>query len=213
MAGRSEPPYGIWGVARDVALQADGRIVAVGTNGAGLAVARYLPKGSLDPTFGKGGKVGDAFDMMWADAVAIQADGKIVAGGDLDIFRMALARLTPDGTLDPTFSGDGKRTWSVAGVEQGVTGLVIEPGGRIVAGGAAGPHEYGDDAVWRFYVTRLRSNGASDEGFGGGGIVATAFPGGGFAAGMARQPDGRVVMVGGVGDYLAGGFGVARYLA
>ncbi len=68
-----------------IAVQADGKFVAVGNadSDAEFALARYNPDGSLDSTFGDGGKVTTDFtkDGDWADAVAVQPDGKIVAAG------------------------------------------------------------------------------------------------------------------------------------
>lgn len=67
-----------------LALQADGKIVAVGDASIvnGLGVARYESDGSLDESFGEGGKKVISFGRTchW-EAVGLQADGKIVAGG------------------------------------------------------------------------------------------------------------------------------------
>src|SRR5439155_272563 len=73
-------------VALSVALQTDGRIVAAGISGTGggdadFALARYNAGGSLDTTFGMGGKVLTDFGPSSgnvANSVAVQADGKIV---------------------------------------------------------------------------------------------------------------------------------------
>ena len=87
--------------AGDVAIQADGKIVAVGVAGsmwgrlATFALARYRPDGTLDPSFGDGGKLRTRVggvppvgpdDMVgsFAAAVELQADGRIVVGGDAD---------------------------------------------------------------------------------------------------------------------------------
>jgi hypothetical protein len=89
---------------------------------------------------------------------------------------------------------------------------VIQPGGKIVAVGHAGPHESTDDIVWRFVLARLRPNGSLDPTFGGDGRISTHFAGGAFAAGVATDRNGRLVVAGGVGDANAEGFVVARYL-
>lgn len=92
-------------IALALALQADGKIVAVGTGDHGGSVARYNPNGSLDTTFGSGGVVNipKSGDLH---AVAIQPwDGKIdVAGVGSGAF---LARCNLDGSLDTTFNGTG----------------------------------------------------------------------------------------------------------
>ena len=91
-------PFGIWGVPRAIALQPDGKILAAGTNGSGFALARYERHGDLDPTFGEGGKAVTASTQggsAWA--VALQPDGKIVAGGAFDFYRFAVARFRAGG--------------------------------------------------------------------------------------------------------------------
>ena len=76
----------------DAALQADGKIVAAGSSGAMFAVARFNPDGTLDPEFSGDGRQTTAFeDQAEASAVAIQPDGRIVAGGKVRI------RSVPDG--------------------------------------------------------------------------------------------------------------------
>jgi uncharacterized delta-60 repeat protein len=108
--------------ATAVAIQSDGKIVAVGLSdviccGTGnFALARYNSDGTLDTGFGSTGKVTTDFSGSdsndWAYALAIQSDAKIVAGGfsnaggNFEDF--ALARYTPDGTLDATFGSAGK---------------------------------------------------------------------------------------------------------
>ncbi len=75
--------------ARGVAIQPDGKIVVAGTSwtgqvrGSDFAVVRYNTDGSLDTTFGTGGKVTTDFNSSYdfANAVAIQQDGKIVVAG------------------------------------------------------------------------------------------------------------------------------------
>ena len=120
-AGGADTAYG-------VAVQADGKIVAAGTatvagTGQDFAVARYLDSGALDPTFGGGtGKVTTAFgtDSDTAYALLLQADGKIVLGGDGNQgssttgIDFTLARYGADGTLDATFGTGGKVITAVA---------------------------------------------------------------------------------------------------
>jgi uncharacterized delta-60 repeat protein len=86
-----------------VAIQADGRIIAVGAGGPShdFTLARYNSDGSLDPTFGAGGKLTTDFGGFdRANAVALQTDGKIVTAG-VGNERFGLARYNPDGSLDP----------------------------------------------------------------------------------------------------------------
>ncbi len=69
--------------ANDLVIQPDGKIVAAGRSGDYFAVARYNPDGSLDTTFGAGGKANtyDVEFVGYAYAVAVQNGGKIVLAG------------------------------------------------------------------------------------------------------------------------------------
>jgi uncharacterized delta-60 repeat protein len=132
--------------------------------------------------------------------VAIQSNGKIVvagyAGGDF-----ALARYNPNGSLDPTFSGDGKQMTDF-GRFDGANGMAIQPDGRIVAAGFALNGDFG--------LARYKPNGALDLTFSGDGKQTTDFGGGSDgASGVALQGDGKIVAVGrgGPGD----DFALARY--
>ena len=77
---------------------------------------------------------------------------------------------------------------------------MIQPNGRIVAVGHAGPHEGGTSIAWRFVLARYLRNGTLDPAWGGDGKVTTFFEGGAFAHGAAGQADDHVVVVGGSGE-------------
>ena len=198
--------------ARTVALQPDGRIVVAGYHGFGLALARYRPDGRLDRSFSGNGKIGPVVWGVFALAVALQPDGRIVVAGDFDIFAFGLARFRRDGRLDRSFGGDGVVREAVDGVEQGASGIVIQPNGRIVATGSSGPHEYGDDTIPRFVLIRRLADGRRDTSFGIGGEVATFFEGGARAHGSAVDGEGHIVVVGGSGEGSIGSFALARYI-
>jgi uncharacterized delta-60 repeat protein len=193
--------------ARGIAIQADGKIVAAGvaicdpcagpTTIHDFALARYNRDGSLDTTFGEGdGKVTTDFSAGAdeAFAVAIQADGKIVAGGSAAISGVdfALARYNADGSLDPTFDGDGKVTTDYGFGSSQVKALAIQADGKIVAAG------YGSSTGFDFFLARYNSNGSLDPGFGNGGRVT--FLGFGSnnnqANGVAIQADAKIVASG-----------------
>ena len=123
-----------------------------------------------------------------------------------------MARFRADGRLDRSFNGDGVMRTQVDGGEQGANGLVIQPDGRIVATGYAGPHEGGDPTVFRFVLIGLLRDGHLDRTFGDHGKVATFFDGGAFAYGAAADADGRIVVVGGAGEGNQGSFALARYI-
>src|SRR5829696_9041667 len=118
-------------VATAVAMQTDGKIVAVGRGGpeGDFALARYNPNGSLDPTFSGDGQQTTGFGG-YASAVAIQSNGKIVVAGNGG-GSFALARYKPNGSLDPTFSGDGKLTTNFGQFSDVAEGVVFQPNAKI----------------------------------------------------------------------------------
>jgi uncharacterized delta-60 repeat protein len=151
-AGRLDPSFGGDGrvitdptpgrdVAGGVAIQPDGRIVVAGTADGRFAVVRYTVRGALDRTFGGDGIVMTRI-LRYAEVsgVAIQADGRIVVVGGARRptgGAFAIARFRRDGTLDPTFGGDGKVTTEVTGgFYEGATDVAIQADGKIVAVGA-----------------------------------------------------------------------------
>ena len=120
--GKQTTEFGPFAGASGVAIQADGKIVAVGAGGGGFALARYNADGSLDTSFsGDGKQTTDFGNFDGASAVAIQANGKIVAVGEVS-GNFALARYNPNGTLDPSFSADGKQTTDFFGDADAASG-------------------------------------------------------------------------------------------
>lgn len=147
----------------------------------------------------------------FANGVAIQADGKIVLAGRTggNGGRFALARYNTNGTLDTTFSGDGKVRTDFGNGLDAAHGVALQANGKIVAAGHANFH--------RFALARYNANGTLDSTFGGDGKVATNFTtrdafGDDFANGVAIQADGKIVAVGRAGGG-NGRFALARYLA
>ena len=201
---------------QQVAIQADGKIVVVGTGGIGtsniqFAVARFNSDGTLDETFGNPANPGTvAFSFGTAGggnnrayAVAIQSDGKIVVAGEsgTTTVRFAVARLKPDGSFDPDFGSDatipGRVLFQfVSGRPEKAFGVAIQQDGKIVLAGGTG---VGTDNE-RFAVARLNSNGTLDTSFSGDGRVVVDPPiGTGFgerANAVALQTDGKIVAVG-----------------
>jgi uncharacterized delta-60 repeat protein len=191
------------------ALQPDGMIVVAGSTlpaGAAyphMALARYRADGSLDSTFGDGGKVTTDFgNGAWARAALVQADGKVVVAGSRALEGFALARYERDGKLDPTFGLGGKVTtdFDSASFEFALAAL-LQPDGKILAVGRAG-----DD----FGLARYNPDGTLDPTFGTSGKVTTHFGGTEVAWATALQPDGKIVVTG-VTSSGDGDFAVARY--
>jgi uncharacterized delta-60 repeat protein len=195
--------------ATGVALQADGKIVAVGTTGSDFALARYNPNGSLDPSFSGDGKqtTDFAFGVAGARGMAIQADGKIMAVGE-SLAGFALARFNPNGSLDTSFSGDGLQTNDFGGAAAGRK-VAVQGDGKIVAVGQGGS---GGD----FALARYNPDGSLDPSFSGDGLQTTDFywEAADGARDVAIQANGRIVAVGaGVGGPTGTDFGLARYNA
>ena len=198
--------------AQAVAIQSDGKIVAAGGTfsfpSGDFAVARYNVDGSLDPTFGSGGKVTTDFGGFdAASAVVIQPDGRIVAAGRSGGGDFALARYNADGSLDPTFGSGGKVTTDFGGGFDAAFGVALQTDGKIIAVGQGA-------SSFDFALARYNADGSLDPTFGSGGKVTTDFTGG-FedAIAVAIQLDGRIVVT---GQTFSGGFqkfALARYNA
>ena len=189
-------------VAQALVLQRDGKIVVVGYRSPGgedseFALARYRPNGTLDSSFGTGGKVTTAFGF--ANAAALEPDGRIVAVGGILVnrpdFDFALARYTASGALDSSFGSGGKVTTTFGPTADLAQALALQPDGRIVVAGSSGFPQQRDDA---FALARYDANGTLDSGFGAGGRVTTRFttPGDDTARAVFLQPDGKIVAVG-----------------
>ena len=207
------------GIAHAVALQPDGKIVVAGSstgpfNGGDFALARYLPSGTLDTTFGGTGLVTTDFGGFAdiAIAVMLQPDGKIVVAGRATSNPVtghtdfALARYLPNGTLDTTFGGDGRVTTAFEDHSTAVA-VALQLDGKIVAIGEANNLSTGNRD---FALARYHPNGTLDTTFGGDGRVTTAFERDAAAADLALQPDGKIVLAGGVG--FPPDIALARYL-
>jgi uncharacterized delta-60 repeat protein len=206
-------------VARAIAIQSDGKIVAaggIGNNavaGAGFALVRYNTDGSLDASFGVGGKLTTQFDGgSSAAGVAIQSDGKIVAAGFAGVLSnssFALVRYNSDGSLDTGFGASGKVTTQF-GASSSVNAITIQPDGKIVAAGVAGELNKASS----FAVARYNSDGSLDTSFGTSGVVTTGLLDSSDANAIATQSDGKIVLAGHASTINAqrvSFFGLARY--
>jgi len=202
--------------AAALAVQSDGKIVAAGLAGNAMsqiwdvALLRYNANGSLDtdPITGFGGGTGIVTTDIgsssnYANAVALQADGKIVVAGNAfanpfaGTSDIAVLRYNTDGSLDTTGFGGGNGfvTTNVSGFDNGFAVAVQPLDGKIVVAGNA------DAGIAdRLALLRYNADGSPDSGFGTGGIVTRAASGPSTIAGafaVALQPaDGAIVVVG-----------------
>ena len=188
-----------------VAVQADGRLIVAGEVAGGeLAVARYLPDGTPDPGFGRGGITLIDFGARddWGTAVALAPGGKIVVAGTSGdsiggVGQAAVARLNADGTLDRTFDGDGRQVFDPAGGRHSVNAVLVGADGRVLLAGGYDPTGNTQDA-YRFWLARLDASGAPDPTFGGGdGVVQTPVGlAGAHVNAAALDGEGRIVAAG-----------------
>lgn len=191
-----------------VVLQPDGKILMAGkvnsgtTNGDDFALARYNTNGSLDLTFGAGGKVLTDFGSEYgytnshdvAHSVALQSDGKIVVSGSSNAVggRAPIARYNANGSLDTTFGGDGKVVASTGFGDYAA--VSVQSDGKIVAVGG-------------YQIERINPNGSPDTSFDGDGrrslFLGDPYPFIYDAKDVVIQPDGKI-LVGGVADSVTG---------
>jgi uncharacterized delta-60 repeat protein len=205
--GNLDPSFGHGGVARAqfgsngafaqaLALQPDGKIVVAGSTWSGSrqvgVLARFAPDGSLDPSLGTNGTTATApATRVWAFALALQPDGKIVLAGRANDYSaaFALARYRADGTLDPSFGSGGQATLAL-GEYTGAYGLAIQPDGKIVVAGSTTGTRYD------LALARINPNGTPDAGFGTNGVATTTIGEGAAAYAVVVQPDGKIVAAG-----------------
>jgi uncharacterized delta-60 repeat protein len=186
---------------RSVAIQADGKILIVGTSDSHAALARYNADGSPDQTFGSGGKVvvqlyptGEGLTE-----VVLQPDGKILAAGSPSQGQgFILARFDPNGGLDPGFGTGGFATATFGDQIAEAEGVVLQPDGKIIVIGSSGAG-YGSE-LNDFAIARFNADGSVDQNFGSGGKLKTHFSGqfntGTRAAEAVLQPDGKLIVAG-----------------
>jgi uncharacterized delta-60 repeat protein len=214
--GRLDSSFGANGIAisdfsgyggYSAAIQPDGKIVVAGAVAGEFGLARYKINGKPDSSFGVNGKVITEMYYGTATSVAVQADGKIVAGG----FswweygsNFEVMRYNPNGDRDISFGANGRVS---GGSETVVTSIALQPDGKIVVAGGVN-----DQEPYSCILARYKTNGIPDSSFGLNGEVVTNFEIGtsDFYSSVAIQADGKIVAAGPSKlTYYRGG--VARY--
>jgi uncharacterized delta-60 repeat protein len=198
-----------------IALLADGKILVggyldVSYHNSDFALARYNPDGTIDTSFGVGGKVSTEFlgghDNI--HALAIQSDGKIVAAGQSDCcggyWFFALARYNSNGTIDTTFGNNGTVNTNLSPNDGNpyhrAYGVAVQADGKIIAVGGA--RHYGDTDS--FAIVRYNPNGTLDSTFGSNGQVTNKFNGNAStAAAVALQRNGKFFVAGSANGFFA----------
>ncbi len=179
--------------ARGVAVQADGKIVVVGSAfGAGgdedFAVVRYNSDGVVDLVVLT--PIGESASDL-ASAVVLQSDGKIIVAGS-SAGDIAVARYDSTGALDASFGG-GVSIVEIAGDDRAFAAALQADGKIVVAGSTA---EQGTPQDRDFAVVRLLANGLLDSDFGNLGTTTVNFGSDDAAAAVALQSDGKIVLAG-----------------
>ena len=148
-----------------MAVQPNGKIVVAGGGGLGPeggkefgAVARYLPNGGLDRSFGGGDGVVLMRHQQPFTAVALQRDGRIVLAAPIG----EVVRLLPDGRFDGNFGIRGKKAAGASSSWYPAT-LAVAPSGAIYVGGMSGyPSEVSEH--WYGWLYRVAPSGLSGTG-------------------------------------------------
>jgi uncharacterized delta-60 repeat protein len=189
--GKKTFTWGAIGRIKAVVVAPNGKILLggfSGPEGGNIQVARLTTNGTLDATFGTGGIAGIDFGGDdFGEALARQADGRIVVAGRSSAAGAVVARLRATGVLDPDFGSGGRVTLPGGG---SLSAVLVQPDRKIVvAGNVSG------SAVMT--VTRLQPNGAPDPTFDGDGTATIDFGSlADLAAGAALQADGKIVVAG-----------------
>jgi uncharacterized delta-60 repeat protein len=176
--GKATIPFNLGNTNSDISYRAilthDQKIVMVGAADTGIsptanndvAIARVLPNGSLDTSFGDAGKLVVSFDLVpnandVATAVVETANGSLIVGGIAGIDNASNSagftlRLKPDGTLDDSYGVFGKETYTF-GSPTFIVGDTVLQGTQLIVTGFSGVG--GDIAVARISIDSIFANG------------------------------------------------------
>ena len=180
-------------VLKKIAIQNDGKVLAVGQSDGDFSVLRLDKDGILDPAFGNQGYASVDFggDDI-GESLVIQSDGKIVVAGtssDIDSY-ITIARFTPSGNLDLTFGVDGKvKTKVHTGCCERSYSVGLQSDGKIVVSGT-GSYDY--------LISRFNPFGTLDVTFGSYGFVLHDFGLSDAIYSATIMPDDKILALGGV---------------
>ena len=179
---------------RAVLVQPNGKIVLAGPGYSGksdMAVVRLNDNGSADNTTFDRGQFAESATFASA---ALAPGGRIIVAGTANVGpggrpAVAVARYDQEGTLDKTFGGTGKVTFSQGDDEQ-VAKVLAQPDGKVITVGAKG------SADSEIAVTRFNADGKPDASFDGDGRATGGFDGLNLPQTAALQADGKIVLGG-----------------
>jgi uncharacterized delta-60 repeat protein len=132
--------------ARAVVTDGRGRIVACGFAGTTFALARYLRNGALDTSFGGDGRVTASIpgsSHSGANALIVSATDETITAVGAASAEFAVARFRDGGTLDPTFSGDGRVLTVIGSNTESSTAqaIAMDSQRRLIVAGVLEPLE------------------------------------------------------------------------
>ncbi len=182
--------------------QADDKLVVAGeaamSNGndkADFALARFNADGSLDSSFGTGGKVTTDFGGTTNNGRSViqLADGKLLMAGYSD-YNFALTRYNTDGSLDTTFDADGKLFVDIASDRDYAISVLQQADDQLVL---AGYTNVNPGNKTNFAVVRLNQDGSFDPSFNSTGkLVLSVDSNNNAVAKVIQQTDGKLVLAG-----------------
>jgi len=195
-----DPGAGPNGPVHALAVQPDGKVLLVGGFSAYQGavhrnIVRINADGSADTSFvTNGGVRGFGAQIVWS--MALQADGKILIGGDFTSVngttRQGIARLNSNGSLDASFN-PGAGILATGAAAPTVYAITVQPDGKVLIGGSFGSYNH----VTRNHLARLNPNGALDTSFNpGAGPMANGNPDAASVRTFAVQPDGKLLIGG-----------------
>ncbi|MFW5828739.1 MAG: Ig-like domain-containing protein [Planctomycetota bacterium] len=182
-----------------IAVDAADRAIVLGEGRASgdndPVVLRYTSGGAIDDSFAHAGVwTDDLGGSDYPSGLAIDAEGRILIGGQFKSRSSFVLRLSADGTRDTSFGNTGMSEFQASASKVASTGdLALAADGGILWTGLSWDSGRKDTA---FGIAKLNAAGALDTGFGSDGIVKHYL--GGQAMGWSLQPqaDGTVVLLG-----------------
>ncbi|KGO90874.1 T9SS type A sorting domain-containing protein [Flavobacterium subsaxonicum] len=201
-----------------ILIQPDNRIILFGSssdpnlyNGSiTLSTARINSNGSLDTTFGTGGKETTLIGYTYFPyAGTIKPDGKLIIAGVSNGPHFSTVRYNANGTIDPAYGTAGILTSDLSGDYSQVTSVLPQPDGKFLVA-LKMPGEAPESCD--FMIKRFNADGTFDDDFGGQNGITTSFYDGydaAFAVGL--QSDNKVVVAGSANNGVSMDFALTRY--